>query len=132
MPAWPDIYVAAPWEDGPLVREVHTRLVHAHLRPVSAWSVSADGAPERLENVPQHERMAAIEGNDRAVSCCDAVLVMARAGVGGAMFGEVRLAQLLSKPVYWVGRYTLDAYRNGVKRCLDVNAAIAAMREDLG
>ena len=114
-----------------MVREVHARLIDAHIRPTSSWAQAAGGALESLESVPPHERQSAIELNDKDIACSNAMLVLARANAGGEMFCEVARAGYYGLKIYWVGRTVLSAYRQGVKRCLDVNAAIAAMKEDL-
>lgn len=128
---WPNIYVAAPFVDGPLVRNVHTQLVDARIRPTSSWVEVAHGMAESLENTPQHVRAAALEQNNRDIAFSDGMIFLARHGAGGEMFAELARALNLDIPVYWVGdRVILSTYHWRVRRCRDVADAIAKIHED--
>lgn len=109
------VYVAAPYEDAGRVRAIHAILREARIEPVSRWAEGAIG-PEPAINRAAFWREVAAQ-NDHDVIDCDAMLVLARDGVGGEMFAELRLATLHAKPVVYVGsRIVLSAWREGVVR----------------
>lgn len=118
------VYIAAPYADAPLVRAVAARLATYRAVSTATWSNNADG-PEQLAALPiaQVRRLAATNDRDLLASCL--VLVLAREGAGGEMFAEVRLALEYGISVVWVGaRRPLSAYREGVLRVDDVDAAL--------
>src|SRR5262249_18320094 len=111
----PHVYVAAPYADRMLVRDVHVKLVEAGMVPASNWAnsnVPGDLQPEATAR-PIHQ-------NDTSIAVSDAVLVLARPGAGGEMFCEVTRALVWGTPVYWVGRRILSAFRPGVRLFGDV------------
>lgn len=109
-------YVAAPFDDAPLVREVHARLRAHGVVPTSSWAEHARG-PERLEELPLDEVRALAAKNDFALASSDAALVLPRDGAGREMYAEARLAIALAIPLVWVGfPRCLSAYREGVVR----------------
>lgn len=120
------IYVAAPYEDAAHVRGLHERLRSLGLEPTSHWAENAAG-PENFASFTPMQLRAIAESNDTDVISSTAVLVLARAGAGGEMFAEARLALFLAKPVYWVGRRTLSSWREGVVRCEDLDDALARL-----
>jgi hypothetical protein len=120
----PRVYVAAPYIDAPLVRELHDRLRALGCVCTSAWAEVANGE-EHLEALTANERASLIAANDTAVATADVVIVLARHGAGGEMFAEARLAELLEIPILWVGeRRTLGAYREGVRRVAAIDMAL--------
>lgn len=122
-------YVAAPFEDAPLVRDVHARLVMLGMQPTSEWAETpaATGERENLRELTIHELAYLAGRNDGAVMTSDAVLVLARDGVGGEMFAEARLAYALGSALVWVGRTTLSAYRPDVVRVSSLDEAFLAL-----
>lgn len=119
----PRVYVAAPYEDAATVRVVHEALADRGCSFSSGWAEDALGAEDFSRFAPARLRDIA-EGNDRDVLDADAVLVLARAGVGGEMFAEARLALVLGLPVVWWGRRTLSSWRSGVEYVEDFGSAI--------
>ncbi len=117
------VYVAAPYADAALVRDVHSRLGEYDVGYTSQWAVRADG-PEDISRYTVEARRNEAYANDAAVKACDVCLVLAREGAGGEMFAEARLAQEWEKPIVWVGRRTLSAWREGVIRVEDLDQAI--------
>lgn len=122
------VYVAAPYADAPLVREVHQLLSDAGITPTSTWAKDATPGPENQSAFTPEQLRAFAENNDADVLRADAVLVLAREGAGGEMFAEVARAQLWGKAVFWVGRRTLSAWRAGVQQCWSVGDALVALR----
>lgn len=117
------VYVAAPFADAKVVRELHWQLRTAGAVPTSSWASGAHDTEDFASyTVPELQAFAA--KNDRDLRTSDAVIVLARVGAGGEMFAEARMAILLGIPVYWVGRRTLSAWRAGVVRCENVDEAI--------
>lgn len=136
MRHWPRIYVAAPFDDRYYVRAVHAKLVLAELRPTSTWANANED-----ENWEDDEAIhAASVENTTQIATSDAMLVIARPGAGGEMFAEVARAQTWGKPIFWVGRRILSAFKPGVFRfgdCMmavrdeEVEKAIALMAKEL-
>lgn len=122
------VYVAAPFADAHVVRDVHERLLSLGMLPTSTWATTANGEEDFSAYTPERLRDFAL-ANDADVRRSHALLVMARAGAGGEMFSEIRIALEWGKPVFWVGRRTLSAYRNGVVLCDDVDEALGALAE---
>lgn len=118
-------YVASPYDDAPLVREVHARLRALGVRPTSTWAEHATG-PERLDEMPLEQLRAIAVRNDVALAESDVVMVLPREGRGREMYGEARLAVAFGIPVLWVGSTRcLTAYRAGVERVATVEDALA-------
>lgn len=109
---WPRIYVCAPFDDRVYVRSVHALLVESELRPMSTWANANED-----ENWEDEEavRLASLE-NVSQMATSDAMLVIARPGAGGEMYAEVARAITWGKPIFWVGRRILSAFRPGVFR----------------
>jgi hypothetical protein len=109
-------YLAAPFLDAPLVRDLDAHLVSLGIGVTSAWAAAANG-PEALEALaPEDVRRIAL-ANDRDLLSAHVVVVLARDGAGAEMFAEARLALAHRIPVVWVGtRRPLSAYRDGVLR----------------
>lgn len=122
------VYVAAPWEDGAIVRMmVHSALVERGLVPTSTWCETADGAKEDFTRLTRAAKAAAAQRNDHDIHRAEVVLVLARPGAGGEMFAEARYALALGKRVVWVGREILSASRDGVMRVDNVEDAFAVL-----
>ncbi len=125
MKAAHSIYVASWYQNAPAVRDLHDRLLALGVTPTSSWASTARGA-ENLTAMSRAELVQIAIQNDRDLGNADAVIAIAGEGVGGEMFAELRLALMLSKPVYYVGqRRILSAYRPGVVLCADVDEAMA-------
>ncbi len=120
------VYVAAPYADALKVRALHTRMRLLGLRPTSTWAEAAAGAEDFSKFTPEQLRQFALS-NDSALLSSDFVVVLARDGAGGEMFAEARLALDRGIAVYWVGRRTLSAWREGVTLADDIDDAIAGM-----
>lgn len=122
------VYIAAPYADAALVRIVKGKLEDLGAEVLASWAVEAVG-PEDLEAMGAAARRAAIDKNDRELQAADVLLVLAREGSGGAMFGEARLAIECGALVIWAGRRTLDAYRESVLRVADANEGAQVVAE---
>lgn len=122
------VYVAAPFADGAFVREhVHERLASVGATPTSTW-VHASAGPEDFSRYTIEALREAAARNDADIRRSDVVLALARDGAGGEMFAEVRYALEIGRPVLWVGRRILSAWRVGVVRCDDLDDALTALR----
>lgn len=118
-------YVASPYDDAPLVREVHARLRALGVRPTSTWAEHADG-PERLDEMPIDQLRAIAIRNDVALAESDIVVVLPREGRGREMYGEARLAVAFGIPLVWVGpTRCLTSYRAGVERVATLDEALS-------
>lgn len=126
------VYVAAPFDDGPrLSTTVIPDMIYAGLIPLASWIDDAlSGKTDKGLTIASAQ--AALHVNDFELTGSDAVLVVARDGVGGEMFCEAARAILLSIPVFWVGRRVLSSYRQGVTICDSVEDAIDAIKAVLG
>lgn len=110
----PLVYVAAPFCDGSLVRQmVHPALRERGLLPTSSWAETAFG-PEDFSRLAPAALRAACARNDADLRGSDVVLALARHGAGSEMFAEVRVALEWGKSVVWCGRRSLSAWRSGV------------------
>lgn len=123
------VYVAAPFGRGPFVAgEVHPPLAARGLACTSSWVASANGAPERLDELPLERVRAIAERNDADLASSDLVIVLGDVGTGREMYAEARIAIALGLPVVWVGPpFPLSAYREGVVRVRSVEEALAAV-----
>lgn len=120
------VYVAAPFEDAALVRSIHDRLESIDMSPTSRWALSATSAEDFAKFTPSQLRGLA-QQNDSDLRGSDVALVVARAGAGGEMFAEARMALEWGKPVVWVGRWILSAWRRGVVRAGDIDGAFETL-----
>lgn len=122
------IYVAAPFGRGPFVAgEVHPALAARGFSCTSSWVGSANGAPERLDELPIERVRAIAERNDADLASSDLVIVLGDVGTGREMYAEARIAIALGLPVVWVGPpFPLSAYREGVVRVRSMEEALAA------
>lgn len=120
-----NVYVAAPYADAPVVRALHAALAAQRLKPTSTWADKAVGTDLAARaDVDLDEARATLAQNDADLASADAVLVLARPGVGGEMFAEIRWAIGAGIPVIWVGRRILSAFRPGVTLCNDLDEAL--------
>ena len=119
-------YVAAPYIDAGRVLDVHERLVDLGIQPTSTWARTADG-PEDLSRVTEDGLRLIARANDSDLRGSHVVLVLARDGAGGEMFAEARIALEWGRPVVWVGRRILSAYRDGVVRVEDIDDALVVL-----
>jgi hypothetical protein len=118
------IYIAAPFTDAALVRDIEPRFLPIGAESHSTWAQAANG-PERLESMPLEMIQHIAAANDRDLLSAFAVIVLSRDGAGGEMFAEARLALEYGIPVVWVGRRRpLTAYRPGVVRVHTVEEAV--------
>jgi hypothetical protein len=123
----PRCYVCAPYEDGPTVRDrVHARIVAAGFEPTSRWAINWNGR-EDFSRFSPAELQRIAEENDSDLLDAHVALVLARAGAGGEMFAESRLAIDNGLSVVWVGRKTLSAWRRGVVRFDTLDDGIKAL-----
>lgn len=123
------VYVAAPYGDAAHVRHVHERLLSFDLVPTSRWATAAKGLEDY--GLSAAALRAAAEQNDADLRSSDFVLALARDDAGGEMFAECRIALEWDKPIVWVGRRILSAWRSGVVIAEDLDDAVrllAAMR----
>lgn len=118
-----NVYVAAPFEDAGIVRMVHERFASLGLTPTAKWADHADGKEDFARFEPARLRAFAHQ-NDKDLRDSDVVLVIARAGAGGEMFAEARLAIEWGKAVVWVGRRILSAWRHGVVSADSIDDAV--------
>lgn len=110
----PLVYVCAPYADGAVVRTmVHPALRERGFLPTSSWADEAFG-PEDFARFSPSALRSACARNDADLRGSDIVLVLARHGAGSEMFAEARIASEWGKPLVWVGRRTLSAWRSGV------------------
>ena len=122
-----NVYVAAPYEDGAFVFQgVHERLRALGMTPTSTWAEHAIGREDFSRYTPARLREFAVR-NDADLRAADVALVLARAGAGGEMFAEARVAIDWGKPVVWCGRLILSAWRSGVVRAEDLDAALSIL-----
>lgn len=122
------VYVAAPWEDGAIVRMmVHPALLERGLEPTSTWCAQADGEREDFARLTRAAKAAAAQQNDHDIHRAEVVIVLARPGAGGEMFAEARYALALGKRVVWVGREILSASRDGVMRAGSIDEAFEVL-----
>ena len=120
------VYCAAPYEDAQLVRQVHGRLRLMGATVTSRWAEEAIGAEDFAKFTPS-VLQAIAEANDADVAAANLVIVLARPGAGGEMFAECRYALTMRKPVYWTGRLTLSAWREGVTRFGSLEELLASV-----
>ncbi len=118
-----NVYVAAPAEDAAFVTVVHESLEKHGMQAMSRWAAVVRGPENYASMTPASLREAAVR-NDADLRGSDVVLVLARDGAGGEMFAEARVALEWGRPLVWVGRPILSAFRNGVVRALDLDDGI--------
>lgn len=126
------VYVAAPFDDGPrLATTVIPEMIYAGLIPLASWIDDAvSGKTDQALTVAAAQ--AALHVNDFELLSSDAILVIARDGVGGEMFCEVGRAIVQRLPIFWVGRRVLSSWRPGVTVCDSVADAIDAIKAVMG
>lgn len=121
------VYVAAPFEDVHVVRDLHERMHALGLVPTARWVEGVNGV-ENQARFTAAELRAFAERNDHDLARSHALIVLARAGGGGEMFAEMTRALILGLRVYYVGRRRiLSAWRKGVVLCEDVDDALAQL-----
>lgn len=121
------LYVAAPYPDIAMVRQLHMKLETIDIVPTSSWASGADNE-DFSKFTPMQLRRAA-EANDQDIHRAHAVLVIARPGAGGEMFAEARYAEMLGMPIFWVGRLTLSSWRPNVVRCASIEEALVHLEK---
>lgn len=127
------IYVAAPFENGPIVRELHERLSSLGHEPVGRWVAEAGGGKDGLHRLSISKISSLLDTNDEDVVSSDVLVALVTPGMGKEMFCEAALARLLRKPVIWVGReewLPLSAFRPGAWRTESI-ATLMSMLKDL-
>lgn len=119
------VYVAGPYSSASFIREhVHERLRQLRMEPTSRWADDAHGAEDFSKFSPERLREFGLS-NDADVARADALLLVDLAGMGRETYAEMRLALILGKPVIWLGRHALSAYRDGVTRAEDLDEALS-------
>lgn len=123
------VYVAGPYSSAAFIREhVHERLRQLRIQPTSRWAEDAHGAEDFSKY--SHERLRELGlSNDADLESSHALLLVDLAGMGRETYAEVRLALLRGKPVVWLGRHSLSAYRDGVTRAEDLDEALSFLVE---
>lgn len=121
----PKIYVAAPWECAPMVRDVHTILYDRGFEPTSTWCEHGSGASEGPLNADV--ALAAMMANCAAIRASDAMVVIRRIATGGEMFVEFEKARRQGLPVFWVGKPILSTFAAGVTLCDSLPDALQAL-----
>jgi nucleoside 2-deoxyribosyltransferase len=122
------LYVASPYDTAPEVRELHKRLTTLGIAFTSMWAEQANGAEDFSKFSPEKLKDIA-EENDAHVRAADAVLVLSRETGGRETYAEARYALSQQKHVFWVGKLTLSAWRDGVTRCENIDDALHKMTE---
>jgi hypothetical protein len=127
------VYVAAPYEDHPMVRGVHDHIISSGMQVTSQWAEEAVGkGEESLDTLSPVDVHRLAELNDRDIGRSDAMIVLARQGAGGEMFCEMRYALMLGLAVYWVGtRRILSTFRPAVRICNSVAHALDAIEKEI-
>lgn len=122
-----NVYVAAPYATAAFVRElVHDRLRQIGAKPSSTWADLASGPEDLTRFSPAAIRRAAAQ-NDMDLRGSHVLLLVDLDGSGRETYGEVARALEWGRPVVWLGRHALSAFRNGVVRVPDLDGAIDAL-----
>jgi hypothetical protein len=122
------VYVCAPFAMGAeLRRRLPGRLAAIGAELVSSWLDAATGAPEDFSRFTPAELRDFAEANDADLRSADVALLIDPEKRGRETYSEVRLAIEWGKPVVWVGPPTLSAWRRGVVRVADLDAAILTL-----
>ena len=82
------VYLAAPFLDAPLVRDLDAKLEALGIDVTSTWALAASG-PEALGAMPIDEVRRVALANDRDLLGAHLVVALARDGAGAEMFAEV-------------------------------------------
>ncbi|MGO8994461.1 MAG: hypothetical protein ACLQVI_14175 [Polyangiaceae bacterium] len=123
------VYLAAPFLDAPVVRDLGATLEALGIGVTSTWARHASG-PEALGAMPVDEVRRIALANDRDLLAAHLVVALAREGGGAEMFAEVRLALAHRIPVVWIGtRRPLSAYREGVLRVASLAEGVKFLSE---
>ncbi len=126
------IYVAAPYQRGPFVRDLHRRLTEMGHVPVSSWARDTDGGPDGLPSLTFERIQGHIRENDEDIESSDILIALVTPGLGKEMYCETALGRMLGKPVFWVGQeewMPLSSYRQGSRRFESVAVLMEAMKE---
>lgn len=117
-------YVAGPYSSAAFIREhVHARLRQHRVLPTSRWAEDAHGSEDFSKYSPERLKEFG-RANDADLRGSDVLFLVDLAGVGRETYAEARFALLLGKPVVWLGRYSLSAWRDGVVRAEDLDHAL--------
>lgn len=121
------VYVCAPFAMGAdLRRRLPGRLAAIGAVLTSRWLDHATG-PEDFARFLPIELRAIAEANDADLRRADVALLIDPDKRGRETYSEVRLAIEWGKPVVWAGPPTLSAWRRGVVRVADLDAAILTL-----
>lgn len=126
------IYVAAPFEHGPRVRELHDKLRELGHEPTARWVEVATGDKDCLHLTSIERIKRSYAENDEDVAASDLLVALVAPGLGKEMFCEAALARQLGKPIYWVGQeqwMPLSAYRPMSARSQDVPSLLCLLEE---
>lgn len=129
------IYVAAPFEKGPFVLSLHSKLEALGHEPVSRWAHEAGGGKDALHTLSQQALLGLCAINDKDVVRADVLVALVSPGLGKEMYCEAAFARLLGKPIVWVGDEAwmpLSAFRRKSRRVQDVAALLVLMGDLVG
>lgn len=123
------VFVSADHSAVGRVREIHAKLRAQGLSPVSRW-VKRDVEPD-MKTMSADDRLGYLRERDEDMADADVLFVL----VGeGSLQAAADARHALShwsgdpvRPVVWVGRRTLDAYRPGVTFVETVEAGLHAL-----
>lgn len=114
------VYVASPYANAGFVRTVHEMLCEQGFHVTSTWAEQAQG--EESTSIAQLRADAA--RNDRDIAEADAVLVIDFNRTGRETYAEMRLALTYRRPVIFIGKPMLSAWRDGVVRVSGLDDAL--------
>lgn len=120
------VYVCSPYANAAFVRVIHERLLALSITPMSTWAANAHGSEDFSRMTAEALRRAAAK-NDADLMASDVALVYDPDGRGRETYAEVARALIWHKPIVWVGRLSLSAWRSPVIRAEDLDAGIATL-----
>jgi len=116
------VYVAAPYSEGALVREMHATISWLGGRPTSRWAEQAIGTEDFSKHTPEELRAIAAD-NDADIAAADVTLLYDPAGIGREAYADARYALLLERAVVWCSPRGISGFRAGVARVHDLSMA---------
>lgn len=120
------VYVCSPYSTAAEVRALHTQMRCFGIIPCSLWAEHAleHNDAEDFTKFSADELRIIAEANDADLMRADVVLVWSRETGGRETYAECARAQVAGKPVLWLGRRTLSAYRAATTIVEDSDEAI--------